>query len=279
MQSRFEKWFRAADDVDRREGAKAYHRYREVMEFFAELYGFPVDRVTAAFVALSPNTDYLSNLRSLVSVLAGVRDEIEPTQIIVSTYNHNKMRAISYLTGEARFDVPTRGRKILSFYDNILRPDDSIRVTVDGHMVAIWRDQNITMKEAAIRGTEYRDIEDEVRRFAFYHQIVPCQMQAILWFTRKRLLGIKYNPQLSLFEASDDQWGTLAQARDLQPYGRKEDGSPPAERQVLRPGAQYDGAPALPLQVPVRSDHGLRDLDRGQGQGTGQDPLVWQLQV
>ncbi len=216
--ARLDRWFRSADKIDITEGQQAYPRYREVMVLFAERYGFPLDRVAAAFVALSPNTDYLSNLRSLVSVLSGVRDGTPDKRVTVSTYNHNKHRAISYLRGETSFVSPSRGRKILSFYDNILHPDTSGKVTVDGHMVAVWRNENLTMKEATVGRREYTEIENEVRRFAFYHHMRPCQMQAILWFVRKRLLGIKFDAQLGLFSDASDQWGTLRLAEGLQPY-------------------------------------------------------------
>jgi len=215
------KWWRRADEIDRAEGALAYVRYRQVMEVFAKRFAVPLDRVTAAFVALSPNTDYLSNLRSLVSVLDGVTRGADQQSIVVSTYNHNRDRAIRYVTGEAQFVAPNRGRKILSFYDNILYPATSPRVTVDGHMVAIWRDQELTMKEATVRPGEYDQIEAEVRRLAFYHHLVPCEVQAILWFARKRVLGIKFEAQLDLFADPADKWGTLRLAHDLQPYGSK----------------------------------------------------------
>lgn len=219
-----QKWLDRADKIDWEEGAQAYPRYRQVMQVFADRFAVSLDRVTAAFVALSPNTDYLSNLRSLVSVLDGVTRGIDPQTIVVSTYNHNRDRAIRYVTGEAQFISPSRGRKILSFYDNILHPATSNRVTVDGHMVAIWRDQELTMKEATVRPGEYNEIEAEVRRLAFYHHVVPCDLQAILWFARKRHFNIKFDGQLDLFADPGDKWGTLRLARGLQPYGAKVDG-------------------------------------------------------
>lgn len=241
-----EKWFRLADDVDRREGAQAYIRYRIVMESFVERFGYPLETTVAAFVALSPNTDYLSNLRSLVSVLHGLRNGIPHDEITVSTYNHNKRRAISYLLGEAPFVAPARGRKILSFYDNILYPLTSNRVTVDGHMIAIWRDENLTMKEATVRPREYDAVEAEVRRLAFYHQMVPCEMQAVLWFTRKRVQGIKFK-QAGLFDDQTDQWGTLSLAHELQPYGKADGADPEAGRSAG--GLPLDAGPDYPLLI------------------------------
>lgn len=213
------KWFALSDADDRLEGAQAYPRYRQVMQIFVDRYGFPLDLTTAAFVALSPNTDYLSNLRSLVSVLAGLREGRDPTKIVVSTYNHNRDRAVGYLTGKEQFDVPTRGRKIISFYDNILNPETSRRVTVDGHMVALWRDEKLTMREAAAGKREYEEIEGWTRNLAFEHQMRPCEMQAVLWFTRKRVLNIKYDGQLDMFADPTDKWGTIRMAENLKPYG------------------------------------------------------------
>lgn len=217
-ESNLAKWFARADDIDVAEGIAAYPRYRIVMEVFAERFGYPLDRTVAAFVALSPNTDYLSNLRSLVSVMSGLRDGRDRDKIVVSTYNHNRDRAIRYLTGEAAFVDPSRGLKISAFYDNILKPD-SVRVTVDGHVVGVWLDQPVTMKEATVSRRSYREIENEVRRLAFYHHLRSYEMQAILWFTRKRVLGIKFDPQLALFGDNSDRWGVIAQAEGLEPYG------------------------------------------------------------
>lgn len=213
-----ERWFRQADADDIKEGQQAYPRYRQVMEIFADRYSFPLDHTVAGFVALSPNTDYLSNLRSLVTVMDGLRAGRDPSTIKVSTYNHNRDRAVTYLLGTAPFVSPSRGRKILSFYDNILYPETSRRVTVDGHMVAIWRDQELTMKEATVGNREYGVIEAEISRLAFYHHLRPCQMQAVLWFARKRVLNIKYDGQLDLFADPDDKWGTLRLAESLKPY-------------------------------------------------------------
>ena len=76
--SSLERWFSQADKDDIKEGQQAYPRYRQVMEIFASRYDFPLDRTVTGFVALSPNTDYLSNLRSLVTVMDGLRTGQDP---------------------------------------------------------------------------------------------------------------------------------------------------------------------------------------------------------
>lgn len=191
------------------------------MSAFAGYYDFPITQVTEAFVALSPNNDYLGNLRSLATVLHGLNEAQDPETITVSTYKACRNRAISYLRGEVKFTEKVKGPKITSFRDNILRPKASRRVTVDGHMICIWTGRDMTMKEASfeLRGKRhYEQIEAEFVAFADGLGLVPNQLQATLWFTRKRVRNVKYDAQLSLFGSKDDQWNTLCDPADVKPY-------------------------------------------------------------
>lgn len=199
----------------------AYERYHTTLLAFAEHYGAPLDRTVAAFCALSPNSDYFGNLRSLASVLQGWSQNAPVDSITVSTYNHCKVRALRYLCG-LRFDAPERGPKTLAFYHNIIDPQDGRWVTIDGHMVAAWRGEALTMKEARLGRSEYRTISHAIQQMAFDLFMVPCELQATIWFTRKRIGNVKYEPQMDLFGASDDKWKTLNSPETIRPYERKE---------------------------------------------------------
>ena len=212
-----------ADRVDIAEGMVAYDRYNIVMRRLAKKYEFPVDIVCAVFVSLSPNSDYVGNLRSTVSVLQGLRSGTPDADIVVSTYGHCKTRALAYARGQSDFLRQTKGLKILNFYHNILSPHSWRYVTIDGHMVAAWRgDDKATMKEALVKPSEYNVIASGVKQFAFFHFIAPNQMQAILWFVRKRVLNIKYDPQLDLLNNSDDAWRTLRDVDGIRPYTKRD---------------------------------------------------------
>lgn len=206
-----------ADRIDREEGVQAYARYSHVLHQMADLYGFPYRLVVAAFCALSPNSDYVGNLRSTVSVLKGVRDGKTCQEIKVATYKHCRDRAYLYVTEAVEYTVAVRGPKITNFYWNLIDPMDSRWVTIDGHMVAIWRDENATMKDSLVRGKEYKTIKAAVQRVAFANYLIPNQLQATLWFTRKRLLNIKFKSQTSLFQQGD-QNRTLWNVHELLPY-------------------------------------------------------------
>ncbi len=207
-----------ADDVDRREGALAYPRYNALLGEIARHYDFEMEQTVAAFAALSPNNDYYGNLRSLVSLLAGIRQNKTCDEITVSTYKACRNRAYGYATGTVSFPKTVKGPKIRAFYFNILDPNDKRHVTIDGHMAAAYRANAGTMKENLVKPREYEQIARAVRRLAYRNGLLPNQMQAILWFTRKRLLNVIYDGQYDLFADPDDRWKTVINVAALKPY-------------------------------------------------------------
>lgn len=208
-----------ADYHDWSEGRLAFARYAEMMEAFASRYGFPFSRTVAAFVALSPNLDYAGNLRSLASIMQGMRRGAPVEKIVTSSYNHTRDRACSYLSGEVDFLSTVKGPKITAFYRNIIDPRDPRPVTIDGHMVCAWLGRQLSMKKALLRGASaYETIADGVRRVAAEHGLAPNQAQAILWFTRKRVFRVKYEPQMDLLNSPGNVWKTLAPVSDILPY-------------------------------------------------------------
>jgi hypothetical protein len=196
----FKSMWAMANVIDRGEGMAAYARYNHVMRTIATRYAIPLDRTVAAFVSLSPNSDYIGNLRSTVSVLAGVANGWDVEQVQVSTYRHCLHRAWAYVHGQASFLDCTKGPKVRAFYHNVLDPLDYRHVTIDGHMTAIWRGKDLTMREALVYSRkEYDEIANTIKRMAFAMALVPCELQAILWHARKRIKGIKYSPQINIW--------------------------------------------------------------------------------
>lgn len=210
------KWYALADDIDRREGGLAYQRYHELMQLIARKHSVELHRVVAAFVALSPNNAYVENVRSLLSCLRGLEAGVPDDKIVVTTYKHCRERALLYLRGTPFLDH-AKGLKTRAFYANVLDPENSRDVTVDGHMWGVWVDQPLTMKEAKVPDKKYRQVETAVQLLASAVRRRPHEVQATLWFARKRVLRVLYKDQLSLF-AGDDQWGTALDPSLLRPY-------------------------------------------------------------
>ncbi len=213
------RYFKLADTIDLDEGMVAYERYHIVMRRLAAKYGFELEQVCAAFCSLSPNSDYWGNLRSTVSCLQGINECRPDSDIVVSTYNHNKTRALAYARGVKSFEAETKGKKILNFYHNILTPHSSRWVTIDGHMVGVWRDdKNATMRDLLIRPRYYDVIASHVKDLAFRNFMLPQQMQATLWFVRKRLTNTIYDGQFDMFAEAGDAWKTARDVDTIKPY-------------------------------------------------------------
>ena len=208
-----------SDKIDRSEGTRAYRRYNKILKKISEAYGFKFPATVAAFCALSPNNDYMGNLRSLVSVMVGLNEGVPVSHIKISTYNHCKERAALYLQGE-EFVTKKRGLKTLSFYHNIINPECVQHITIDGHMVAAFLGRNLVMKEALISTrSEYHRVANIFKGLAFEIGTVPNQLQATLWFTRKRIYRVKYCPNLDLFNDKGDCWGINVPLEAIVPYG------------------------------------------------------------
>jgi hypothetical protein len=211
--------FRQADEIDLYEGRLAYSRYREMMARFAAEYSHDIREVTAAFVALSPNNDYLGNLRSLKTLLEADRQGIPVEHASVSTYIACRTRAWKYLQKADDFLLTARGPKTRAFYHNILWPNNPDYVTIDGHMVAIFMNNEGTMKENIIKNeTMYNRVAAAVKRCARINSMLPNQMQATLWYTRKRLLRVKFEAQFQLFGDPTDRWGASMDINEIKPY-------------------------------------------------------------
>lgn len=206
-----------ADKIDHAEGLVAYQRYHDLMQSIADKYGSTLYRVIAVFVSLSPNSTYHHNLRSAVSTLKAIQEGVPVEAVQVATYRHCLLRAYAYGTGEADFFAKTRGPKITNFFHNIMNPADTRWVTIDGHMSALWQGEALTMRDALVSLRMYRTIAADVKRLAFEEFILPQQMQAILWFVRKRLLNIGFNSQTDILQIGD-QWKTARNADDIEPY-------------------------------------------------------------
>jgi hypothetical protein len=204
-----------ADNIDYESGRVAYYKYQTLMNALAKKFGCTTEQATAVFVSTSPNNDYKNNLRSTISILHGWKNDIPEHKIKISTYNHCRARALTFLNGKD-FLKSTKGPKISSFFKNIVNPEDETKpVTVDGHMVGAWAGKKILMKDAAVGQFDYKQIAQAVRELADNAGIWPCQFQAIIWFTWKRIHRAVYDQNLDLF---GDHWGLDIDPTRIRPF-------------------------------------------------------------
>ena len=214
-------------------GCLAYSDYHRVMHDIAARYGLAHAHVTGVFCALSPNADWLSNLRSALTMAYGFTQGYSEEEITVTTYHANRARAWRIINGEP-FHSVYKGPKVRDFFQSICEPTNTSSATIDGHLANIARAQVNGMWYSGVTMREYKVVRGCVQRLAVRNGILPLQMQAILWFTWKRIHDIKSSPEAILFEEPlrpylDTKW--------MHPYPRKQPEQPSEEDyQLLLPG-------------------------------------------
>ena len=216
--SNVRKAYALADEIDRAEGAAAYSRYHAMMGRIASHYGQPLETVAGVFAVLSPNNDYLGNLRSACAVLHGWREGWQVSEVVVTTYHHNRARAWEILSGVHPLDL-FRGLKIRNFFQNIVCPACPWSITIDGHMVGIWHGERLTMDKAGISRTEYATLARGFSLVAEEIGCLPSTLQALLWFAWKRQHAVLYDAQTGLFDDPSDRWRIMRPLEEITRYG------------------------------------------------------------
>jgi hypothetical protein len=198
--------------VEREEAIASYDRYHLICRTIAERHGYPVEVACGVFSALSPNNEYHGNIRDLETVLVNARRGGTLDDFTVATYGNNKRKAWDIVHGQPVGEA-IKARKTWAFFNNVFRPSDPEFVTVDGHMYWCWAGRAGTVKglrgknrtDSGLEGTPslgaklYEEIAGDVRGLAFALGLVPCQLQAILWVTWKRIHRRAYSNQTNFF--------------------------------------------------------------------------------
>ncbi len=185
-----------ADRVDIATGMGAFQGYNALMKALATEFRQSEENVTGVFAALSPNSDYKTNVSSARTMLAAHNRGAAIDDFKVTTYKNNKRKAWSILEGRRPLDVIV-AKKTRSFYLNIIAPFHPWPVTIDGHMYSVWMLKRFNMIEAQVgSGKKYDRISSDFRLAAKAVGILPNQLQAICWFTWKRVNRISFDVKL-----------------------------------------------------------------------------------
>lgn len=119
----------------------------------------------------------------------------------ITTYPTGVDRAIALWEGadpKTIFQIP----KTYNYYMNLWNPCHPRYITIDGHMMSVWKGRRVRLKsrETKITGREYRMMADDYKTVARELGLLPSQLQAICWLTWKRLNKIIWNPQMRMWD-------------------------------------------------------------------------------
>ncbi len=202
----FQKIYDQASERDKTLAMGSYYKYRRLTREIAVKHGFTCKVGAAVFAALSPNNDYWGNLRDVDTLLAAAAAKRSVDSVKVSTYGNNKRKAWSIAQGEDP-DQLIVALKTRNFFHNIWEPDNPNYVTIDGHMANVYHGvrrpiQSKNNKDRVVKVTkwDYLEIAAAVRTFAANYEMLPCQIQGILWITWRRVHGIRTPAQQELWD-------------------------------------------------------------------------------
>ena len=213
--------YEQAIEPERYDAIMSYFRYHALLRAIAERHSYPVEIAIAVFSILSPNNNYLQNLRDTETLLVNESRGSAVGDFKVFTYNQNKNKAWAVAQRSLKPHDAFTSLKTWNFYNNILFPDSEDFVTVDGHMFWAWRgvpgsvkawrkSQHRTRRNAIFVSTDtYIEIAEDIAGLARAVGLLPNQFQAILWITWKRIHAKHYVYQPDFFPKDYEAAGLI----------------------------------------------------------------------
>lgn len=177
----------------------SYSRYNTIVELIARQNGFSGRTAAGVFSALSPNNDYLGNLRDTNTLLKAAKRGADLDDFKVSTFGANKRKAWGIANGHDPMDV-LLAPKTRNFFVNVHDPKNTGHVTIDGHMHNIWIGDREPLQIRKLNHRLYDEIAWDTREAAFEMQVIPCQFQAVVWQQWRLMHNIKSSPQLLFWD-------------------------------------------------------------------------------
>lgn len=179
----------AMRDADGRtvvDGSQWYTRGRQtILDKIAKPLGLKPDVACGMAAALSPACSWPTCLADTWAVVN------QRWRATVSTYGDNKFKALLILNGADPAEVLGE-HKVFCFWDNLMNPRTSRRVTVDRHAwrVAFGRDLGPeVINKASKTAGAYARASDAYSEVADSLGLLPLEVQAITWLGFKEKVG------------------------------------------------------------------------------------------
>jgi hypothetical protein len=174
-----------ASEADETEGAGWYLSGRSVAADLATEFGYSVAQSVGVIAALSPQNGWGNNVVQAGEALgAGSADE-------VGHYDDATGKASAILSGDLPEDV-LGGRKVRSFYRNLLDPLRPGHVTVDRHMVDLLTGERFADSKVLERVGAYHMFAAVIRGVARELGLLPQVVQAVAWVSWRRAHDVAY---------------------------------------------------------------------------------------
>lgn len=178
-------WVRANGD-DKTEGLLWYLDAHTTASTIAARYGVTVSQACGVIAALSPGSNWGTNIQDADRLIAAYVLEVKLP--VVGTYGRrNVEKARKILQGAAPLTV-LGGFKVRAFYSNLLDPTVAGSVTIDRHAKAAAFGRTDSDAKV-VKDSEYAFLARHFVKLANDQGILPHQYQAVCWVTWRRLRG------------------------------------------------------------------------------------------
>jgi hypothetical protein len=189
------KLYQQATEDERNEGREWYTRAHEYALSLSERYNITLWQAAGVLAALSPGCNWERNKRDAEEVIAAYKRH-DPLPLVGSYGRKNVRKCELILRGRPVMSV-LGGDKVISFYHNILDPLSPQFVTIDRHAYdALQGSRTPEDKRFDIKHKRYRDAESAYTSVAASLDLLPSQLQAIVWLVWRRL----YQPERYNFD-------------------------------------------------------------------------------
>lgn len=173
---------RVYDEVtfdDYEEGRNWYESANSFSHSLSNTYNVHVMKVAGIVSALSPMKEWNINKRM-------AEEFLEKEGQVSSHFRKQIDKAVYILKGpecKKSIENQLKGLKTVNFFNNIFCPADGEYVTVDRHHIQVCTGINTE----SVTPKQYQFIKKATVDFSKRVNLRPCQLQAILWVTWKRL--------------------------------------------------------------------------------------------
>lgn len=186
------KYYELSNDVERAWGLNWYKVAHDTCGEIAKRYGIELDMVVGVLSVLSPRTVWEQNVIDAENLIKAFKQGKRLSSVTVTTYGVNKKKAWDILRS-GTVEPFLKGVKVVAFYENILNPETSEAVTIDGHAVNI-----VYGKVGSVLSKHFTPkwntlLQEKYKKCAFQVGLRPHQLQAITWLAYKRVHGIRTN--------------------------------------------------------------------------------------
>ena len=198
-------FYQLATLAENNEGMIWYNEANTYARELALRFNISVSQVVGIIAAFSPKAGWLENKRYVVTFL------LHPNSVLRSKVTIDKAKVILTLNNESAIyealSIANKAYKTKAFFNNMLNPDIHTNVTIDRHAIAACiqktdnvfsLDENIT---ANLTSAQYKFFETAYTEAAKQSNILPQQMQAIIWTVYRRLRDLKAHETTAEFEA------------------------------------------------------------------------------